>query len=196
MLLITFDGLSGSGKTTQARKLAKLLDLRVYNPFADQNFMHHFFYTMTRSYEISNLVLGNIALFNIKTQQFLRENRKGYIVEERFFTLLAELDSNELPMALDIFRKGLKLGGLYEPSASFYIHVPPSISTIRVFNRVRKRHGLETVKFEDIQEQSEIGDAWKWLESNLPYFHIINGLQDEDSVTQDIMTILQKEGII
>ena len=43
-------------------------------------------------------------------------------------------------------------------------------------------------------QEHEHFNFWEWLASEVPYLHIIDGTQDEETVTSDVVTILGERG--
>ena len=87
------------------------------------------------------------------------------------------------------------LGAGQYPIASFYLFTTRETSKVRRFKREYGGGEINVDHLEkDYQEDSRFR-FWKELECQIPFLHVIDGMQTEAEVTADIMTILEKEGL-
>ena len=190
--MITFDGHSGAGKSTQSRKIASLLGVDVVLNESLKIMVRNYFRAIYDGYQNH---IGPIAL----EASIIRSmgTSKHFIIEDHCFGCLHGVwESDNFDDVLDLFVKILTINNGREPLASFYLDVPLDFSYARIINRKRSGDGLSpTEQPKPVYSNSDIEylKFWEYLSSKLPYLYIIGGTQDEDTVTDEIVSILQKK---
>ena len=211
--LITFDGRSGSGKTTQSEKIAELLGMKCMSFFE----MYRTIVGL-RDALVSNdnnsdgsgfLVLQHLAmvrgLFDGRTTW--SRHPKGVVIDGGMFSVLplfnqeGEIDMRYEHQRSDInlFRQCLSFRGGIEPEASFYLRVDPETTVERVVGRIsghpttNEPIALEAGTKEAIVRQE---GTWDFRAAEIPYLHIIDASGSEEATTKRILSILETEGII
>ena len=202
-MIITFDGRPGAGKTTQVRKIAKMLDLPVVTMWWFRNVFvqcYNLAVGIPRETDLS-LILQDLTIFRGMQLGPQGWGDKFVLDENLFSTLWFFHGSDEIEEILDLFLKSLQLDRGNAPVASFYLHV--SISereTRRIYRSQERSHGKYTVENVSLSNSSNTIDFkqlqfWEWVASKVPYFHVIDGAQAEEKVTGDIVEILKGKGI-
>lgn len=184
-MIITIDGNNGSGKTTQTNILAKALNL-------------------TQHDELYNQLWGNLEWIIRLTPL-----NKWYSMEARLFNALQIYHSlpdmviiqrfwnNILPnircddKQLNCFRRCLSFGDKSEPTASFFLNVPPSTRR----HRIMSRGGFSFAYMDESEDESNRKwlERFNWLENCLPYFHIIDGTMSVETVTAAMLERIHLE---
>ena len=204
-MIITFDGHSGAGKTTQANKIAALLNLKYVVLTPLRKIISEFYVEAVERFpwDLSfDNVLRNLSTFR-GMQQGRRGWNKGFVLDDDFFKVLVEFHgSQEKVEILNLFRKALVIDNGREPDASFYLHVDSAERETRRIYRDQKDspniYHIDEIKISNTStpQEHEHFKFWEWLASEVPYLHIIDGTQDEETVTSDIVTILGEKGIL
>ena len=197
--MITFDGYSGAGKTTQGYKIAELLGVQSCTLSPMQTITDHYYKAAVGAKPSGfSRILRDVGIIRAMQQGTRCWGQGGghFVIANGFFcNLLPFRNSDRLDLILDLFRKALYLEGGKEPDASFFLNVSYAECASRVI--YRNIDGVEEVK---IAGKGSEGDEsikfWEYLASQLPYLHIINGAQEKEAVTRDIVGILRQEGII
>ena len=198
--MITFDGHSGAGKTTQAGKIAKLLGSQTCSLFPMQTIANLFYHAAVGARPSSfSCMLRDVEIIRAMQHGPRGWGQQGehFVIANGFFYSLSPFRySDELDLMLDLFRKALYLDGGKEPAASFFLNVSHAECASRLI--YRNNDGVEELKIsgkQNIRDEEQI-KFWEYLASKLPYLHIINGAQEKEVVTHDIVEILYQEGII
>ena len=204
-MIITFDGHSGAGKTTQASKIASLLNLKRVVLTSLIRITSEFYVGAVERFpwELSfDNVLRNLSIFR-GMQQGQRGWNKGFVLDDDFFKVLVEFRrSKEKAEILNLFRKALVIENGREPDASFYLHVDSAERQTRRIYRDQKDspniYHVDEIKISNTAapQEHEHFNFWEWLASEVPYLHIIDGTQDEETVTSDIVTILGERRLL
>ena len=199
-MIITFDGHSGSGKTTQSIKVARHLGLECVSFWTLQEIVDMYLLQVagTPSKGIASVLRNLMAIRGMQDGHKGWNQHKGYVFENGFFSILSGFyNSGEKDLMLDLFLKALRLCNGQEPVLSFLLKTTYVESMYRVYRRQGRGSFLK--ERQDIDEYAKRDDKWskfwEWLDSQLPYLYIIDGMQPEESVTADIMQILRKKEI-
>ena len=203
MNIITFDGYSGSGKTTQSVKVSEMLGFPMVN-IKDYVWNVDDFFVENGHRRLTGWegALRDAAILHVMRRQWLKN--EGVVVEDRWFKMLADLQydyEEDLDEAIDLYRKILRFTGGVEPCVSFYLDVSYVESRCRATYR---NHGIQMTTEEKkklhsshfIDYHTKFRQFWKWLGEKVSYLHIINGEQPEEAVTAEIIQILCDNGII
>ena len=213
-ILITFDGSRGSGKTVQTYLLSeKIKDLGLAFYITDKNptilaasaLLHQANRQISIGYKnrMSNLIY---QLYTIKMCQ--RDpalwQRDGVVLENWFWHSMIGFDMDS--SVLSAFRAFLIAYDGYEPAASFYLQTTSPERDKRLYIRNQGLQGAMIDKaivdrdWPQSKEAKEEDDRFKqtaeWLASELPYFHVIDGVKPEETVAQNVSEILKTEGIL
>lgn len=177
--MISFDGWSGSGKTTQAIHLSKRLDIPFY-------YWQNFGPNIDNDMPVS--IYRYRCLYSL-LRQAKTEWTKTFTVDEFLYCLMFHLigkPTSEIDEMLSLVSKFTQwaLGG--EPKLCIFLRVPYEIATKRFYARADKiAPEIDHPRwFENRDNQLfEIAD---YFESKLPYFCVVDGLQSPDKVSADI----------
>ena len=176
-MIITFDGLSGSGKSYQSNELARLLGFEVINFYRQKKLV--FEMLDTESNDLSSLCNHVILLHHASNG-----NAKNVIVEDPpFFSsaLFAPFEKKEL-VVIDKFLEFFNATQL-RPVKSLCLKVGVDCAAARCTKR-----DLAIVYPEwDSEKEAELFSFYDYLNARLPYFHIIDGESDRDTVTEQIL---------
>ena len=200
-MIITIDGLSGAGKTTQAHNLSQLLGIPHVSTDSPSLIMREVCWAYTHNHGDHHFVslLRNLLLF-----RFMQEGDRGwgqdFICADNFFRMLTRFYRKpERDEYLSFFRRCLTMDAGQEPVASFYLHVLASERELRRIYREQQKYN--TFKFEDLKistahnsDDADFREFFQWLQERVPYIHIIDGAQPEEKVTADMMKILKDKG--
>ena len=188
-MLITFDGYKGAGKTTQARMLAKKL---VYPP--------KFLTEMPLGEaQIKELIETVDEVVKDKTMLLVQ---KLWSVYQRF----RDIDPDRVNIT------GWYLGWLvcFEPNSvllrryldlldcnpviSFWLNVPSVVREQRLIKDQRENDGAEAAWTQGPSFQAANLRTIQWLSSELPFFHVLDGILPQEVIAEQIVQILRKEG--
>lgn len=208
--LITFDGVSGSGKTTHAQRIADILQMKYVSFFETFRLIVGVREMLTGedSYGSWYTALQHLALFRgmIDGDTEWSRHQNGVVMDDGMFHVLPwfEETSNidkmhaHQRMCIDAFRTGLTIHGGKEPDISFYLHTDRTVSTQRVFDRINSN--MKTA----IKLRSDADSAWldtrekrvwEFRAAEIPYLHIIDASEPVDQVTEEILWIIESEGV-
>lgn len=210
--LITFDGFNGAGKSTQMvrvkQELVGSIDLPIHIPEFNTDtldiakLLHHATRLLSQGYrnKLMNLIH---EIYTIKASQADSEQwgKKGVILADWFWDCL--LVYGEDDSLLSAFRAFLLANNGYEPTLSFYLSVPAHERKRRTnFRQLQlKNEGLPDKSWRQTEtEEEKEADRFcegtsTWLSKSLSYFHVIDGTQNENTVTEQIMQIVNKENV-
>ena len=178
-MIITFEGLSKAGKTTQALRLSSKIDFEPVVFFEELRAVR-ILLDPVRECSRSHIfpLSANTMLLNSVSES----NRKNVIVHDpQFLSYLhpffREGDKNQpfIQTWLDWFHTTYLV-----PIASFCLKVDYDI----VSNRVGRR-------LYDEEDASGLFQFYDCLDRHLPYFHIIDGTKNTDEISVDIERILR-----
>ena len=184
-MLITFDGFSGAGKTTQIKrieqKIGRAEKLHVDRPEdlpMDQ---------------LCEMLPDDITPFAKRVlsdlwrheRRLLRADIKKVNIVEWFYFHFSETNRKNL---LSVWVDCLCI----KPDLSFWLDLPYSESKER-----REKREKIILENEDVEYCANM-DATvelllEWLDAELPHFHIIDGNQSEEDVEADIQAVIRKE---
>ena len=184
-MIITIDGRSGAGKTTQSEIIGKHLNLPVCN-----------FSLATRVItDVHNVYIAQNksginpflpALFEYQTTS---QRYKRTVIEECLFYPFFYYDTivgfNDWELVDWYFETIGVQGGIY-PTASFYLHVDESFA---ISSRINRKFNIST---NNLKPNTIQLDFWENLAERVPFLHIINGMQSKENVTADILNILKE----
>lgn len=175
-MIITIDGNNGAGKTTQEKVLAAQLNLNRYDELCIHLWNH-----LDWIIQISPLQESRTGRTRLFAALQVYHSLPDRVIVPRFWnTILRYLHRD--PDELNAFRQCLSFGGTPEPAASFYLHVPFHVSKTREFRRHSPPDTAINVSPSD-DEDNRLLKPFRWLENQLPYFHIIDGTMPIEAVT-------------
>ena len=189
MNIITLDGYSGSGKSTQLHLLATKLNYDIAS--YEQLFIA--FRAMAEALpRTKEKDFGSINCIASMYAFHLMPNRQNCIFDhfwDKFFDAFM-YQPDELTYLLRIFRAGLKLNQRREPDVSIFIDIPFQYAISRKVERnTGVIVGVRNDKCrDDFQER-----FWRIIECEVPYFHRVNGNQSVNDVTEDILSLIHRE---
>lgn len=178
-MIITFEGLSKAGKTTQALKLASKIDFEPVTFFEQLRAMR-ILLDPVREGSRSHIfpLAANTMLLNSASES----NRKDIIIHDpQFLSYLhpffIEGDTHQpfIQTWLDWFNTTYLV-----PIASFCLKVD--------YDTVNERVGR---RLYDLENASSLHQFYDYLDANLPYFHIIDGTRDADEISAEVESILR-----
>ena len=176
-MIITFDGLSGAGKSSQSRELARFLGFEVVN--FDHQKKSVFEMLDAKSNDLSSICNHVILLHHASNV-----NTKDVIIEDPpFFSsaLFALFEKQEL-VVIDKFLEFFNATQL-RPVKSFCLKVGVDCAAARR----AKRDSAIVYPSWDSKKEAELFSFYDYLNARLPYFHIIDGESDQDTVTEQIL---------
>ena len=184
-MFITIDGENGVGKTTQLYILADKLNLKPVN-------YHHVWTTFIDVTGLlrpqSEYIQPFASLQAIHTIPNLED-----CICDHFWDQLYRLYScnpPEFPNILKFFRTGLTLNKRPEPDLSIFIDIPHHIAVSRRLKRdVRVNVEINHADYPDSQNRRNF---LRIVETEIPYFHRVNGNQSVEDVTESIMKLIPK----
>ena len=182
-MLITLDGVSGAGKSTQCDILCKMLNLPAPK----------FIASMVAHEIISDLIDAHSRYSKLfATLQAIHSLPKKAIVEDYFFNLTHGFKSEPADKRAELirfFQQAITLNKP-EPTLSIYLKVSREVAIPR---RLERSTGPVT----GLQLSSEFHreDRLEWtyfhqLADMLPYFHVVDGALPIEQVTQKILNLL------
>ena len=204
MKIITLDGLSGAGKSTQMGLL-----LEHYNEFDSHRIRRQFRriqHLAEQLFELASCPLTDYKLRLLWYVMFYRmmvsygetHGCQLLILDEFFLKPLSEdINPSDLDDEVRFFRDMLAFQSGREPAASFFIDVPANKRHTRTFYR-DTNHNRETISIDldtDVisDEDRYTTEQWKALSEKIPYLHIIDGTQSTDAVSKEIISIIDGE---
>ena len=198
-MIITIDGFSGAGKTTQARALSERLAIPMVSIDAEFALLKSVFLLARRFSKLSSFTT---VLSAVTTIRAMREKwGRDFILADHFFRMLTPAWQNGvIDEVLDVFRSVLTCWGGEEPIASFYLHMDGNEREKRRFYREAESRNAYELNEIDISIKNDIDqiflDMCEYLTPKVPYLHIINGNQDRKKVTADILEVLGEKGVL
>ncbi len=116
--------------------------------------------------------------------------RDGYVIADWFWNTIVLFGTDASVLAA--FRTLLQAYDGYEPIASFYLTVPTPERRRRLLTRNPKfPRRMQRTSEEDNSTDAQRLRVAEWLQSKVPYFHIIDGTLSEDIVQNKVMSILK-----
>lgn len=204
MKIVTLDGHSGAGKSTQAQRLAEH-----YSELNIEQIGHiiwRFQYLTDELFSLAGFdyslvhglpeILRFGMLYRMMVSYGKRHERDLLIIDDFFLKDLR--NSASRPCFGDkvrLFREMLTLDSGIEPVASFYIDVPYNECYTRTFYRDNEHDDtqisidLDTNIMSDSDRHST--KRWVALSEQIPYLHIIDGTQSIDAVSKEIISIIE-----
>ena len=196
-MIITFDGHSSVGKTTQAKILSEKLGIPDVNVNSEFTVVERFFRVANSSSHARPLAH---VLQGLTTVMSMREKwGPDFILADHFLRLLMPAWRQDmLDEVFDVFRGILTCCGGEEPVASFFLYM----SGADRINRLLKREAANrkyTINEVDISVEGDIDEPFlemcQYLSPKVPYLHIIDANQDCEQVTDDILKVLRNRGL-
>ena len=203
MKIITFDGRSGAGKSTQSKLLAEH-----YSGLNIERIGHiiwRFQYLTDELFDLAGFDYSYVdgmpemlrfgMLYRMMVSYGKRRGCDILIIDDFFLKDLR--NSANRPYFDDkarLFRDMLTLDSGIEPVASFVIDVPVNESNTRTFYR-DTNHNNETISINldtgmISDEDRYTTEKWAALSEKIPYLHIIDGTQPVDAVSKEIISII------
>ena len=175
--MVSFDGLSGTGKTTQAKIVSKHYKL----PFID--FRNHFYgwETGVNSFDSVARTFCNIA--RVVSSE---PTEPPFVIDNFFLGLIRYLAYNDDDKSVLIHLMDHALRGMLgrEPIC-FYLLVPGELAKFRKEKREYNIDKQETGKrFEWDGEDMLIRKVVDYMSNRLSYFHVIDGRLDVSKVSK------------
>ena len=198
-MIITIDGFSGAGKTTQGRILSERLAIPMVSTDPEYALLKNVFLLARRFSKSSSFTPVLWAVTAIRT---MREKwGRDFILVDNFFRMLIPAWQNGvIDEVLDVFRNVLTCWGGEEPIASFYLHMDGTEREKRRFYREAESRDIYELNEIDISIKNDIDrrflDMCEYLAPKVPYLHIINGNQGCKKVTADILKVLDEKGVL
>ena len=205
-MIITIDGYSGSGKSTQAEKISEALEIPLVSP-APAPVVACLTTLRTTCLDFQGERMVDIFDALCMYRLLISKYSGNVVIEECLFYPFFHFDQSfehRTPLLDGIISWFLKsmiigtdlkqyLGAGQYPIASFYLFTTRETSRIRRFKREYRGGEINIDHSEgDYQEDSRFR-FWKELECKVPFLHVINGMQTEAEVTADIMAILESD---
>ena len=196
MKIITLDGGSGAGKSTQTRLLLEhyngLNIGQIEGRFRTMFGLTRLFFNLEEFKYLSDDMTELLRVGMFYRMMVSNGKKHGYdilIIEEFFWAGFLRLANN-----IRFFREMLTAQSGIEPVASFYIDVPDNERAIRRINREAHYH-KERVSIDldtGVISNSDRRNTEKWvaLSEQIPYLHIIDGTQSVDAVFKEIISII------
>lgn len=199
-MIITIDGYSGSGKSTQAKKISEALEIPVANAAS--------VVSSVRILRMEGLTLHRARIANLfdalcMYRLVIAKYKRNVIVEECLFYPFFHFDKSSKHQAslsdetINWFIESMVIDSRQYPDghpiASFYLFTSQRTSEIRRFKRAYKGYEINIDCAEGDYHKDPRFRFWKKLECKIPFLHVIDGMQTEAEVTADIMAILEKE---
>lgn len=184
-MFITFDGLPGSGKTTQSDIISQKLGIDFECPkYAVSRAIESICVISCRHFRERGLI-GNIIAVHSLPLNCVTEN-----VWSSFSQFINEPRS-EIDKFLPVFRTLLKASGRSEPSLSIHLDIPEELS----HHRRMERDPLFKITAEQAIDLNELNskrrELWLYIETRVPYFHVVDATRMLDEVTNSIMALLK-----
>ena len=194
---ITLDGCSGAGKTTQAIILEKKLNLKrimLYVPSEAIKSMVRALQSYPKPENKYQVV--NTLTFMLTLGLFYPKSEIGSIIEHYWEYLLpftsrkgGEVNiSDNTQAAIDFFHRCLELFENPIPDVSIYIDGHSTTQKERKWNS--EYGNTATLNQEVIAAKVNWQPFFKSLEEMIPYFHIVDGNQSIEKVTESIIELL------
>ena len=188
MALITFEGIEGSGKSTQAQRLARELGAELtFEPGAT-----------VLGGKIRELLLGGgvvtpdaeLLLFFADRAQHVSQviapalRQKRIVISDRFLDSTLAYQGYGRGLALDRIRAlaELAIGGL-RPDLTFLLDVPVSVGLARA----GRRGPIDRIESETLAFHERVAEGFRALAAQEPQrFVRVDGERDPDSIAADI----------
>lgn len=201
--LITFDGMSGSGKSTNHQKLCDHLNIkRVYDNIFSvirQAIDHHLFSGLDLRLVLWMAMVQLSWYLSWKHKDILvLSGYWQYIVD--YFRFQKERD-NRRDEIMDAIDKILFMDDKPAPLCSFYMNISSYKSKLRFLSR-EAYYGLAEDKLENLtvggvedteiarQNDARLQEIVNWLSDRYEYFHIIDADRPLDEVFSDVKHIV------
>ena len=201
-IFITFEGIEGAGKSTQAKKLYEYLISKGKNAVLTREpggtktgkkireiLLSHsdeifppkaelFLYEADRNFHIHNVIKPNIEKGN-------------YVICDRFIdsTLAYQGYARGLDIELIKGLNEIAIEGL-KPDITFLIDIPVEISLKRIGNQ------KDRIESESIDFHKRLRDGFLKIAEEEDRIFVIDGTKDIESIFQEIIIILKNKGII
>lgn len=198
--LITFDGFAGAGKTTQMRRIGKLLTPSTI-PEQDSyselcRHTERFCYEIKRQFVAPNrldsiFVLDRLSSIKAAQSDEKQWRKDGFVIVDWFWNWIIHFGDREKERdaILSAFRTFLLADGGFEPISSFYLQIPRSESMRQRFIRDGGDPNLPFCARDGDKHRDKIVEqSTSWLSMVLPYFHVIDGRFPEEQITDTIMS--------
>ena len=203
-MIITFDGLPGSGKTTYSEKVAKMLDLPVVSNFIPRRVLFDFFEIsaggIKRKLDFWEILLELLIFHRMRVGS--NSYPDDFVLDDGLFSVLFHYrEHKDFDNILDFFLQSFRLSSVPPPDFSFYLYVKSEWREERKIYRTLKKDKF-VVKKLDLGATDTLSDLddewvefWQNMERRIPNFYTVDGMQPEESVMADIVSILEKGGI-
>ena len=182
-MFITFDGSSGSGKTTLMKILVERLKLETVDAWNKFEAFH----SISRVIGNSNVYARVLAHLQVVVHTPLS---KHSIVEhfwQPYFSLYWA-DPDTFTKAIRFCRMSMNYFGQREPDVSIMLDVPFKISQIRRIERFTNASVKVSHKKTRDPNRDKQMQLYKILESELPYFHVVDAT---GSINETMNTIIE-----
>ena len=200
--IITFDGAGGSGKSTQAYKIAKVLDGKVISFDIVMNVFSTMQYLSTgRPFDDGSCfkVLTHVATYHMLTSHESNWSRHNVMcIEDGFWfpviNLLGGANEDKRYEFVEIFRGLLSYNDMH-PTTSIFLDIPPHQGLIRRIER-EENYKISSIEIEKVEKDQTDWfvrqlQTFRWLAKIFPYCHVVDGTKSENEVAGEIMEIIR-----
>lgn len=194
--LIVFEGVDGSGKSTQARKLVRYLKQYSQGGVTyTKEPTHH----IPKGNEIRKVLMGDAEMDPLELQKFFVEDRdwhlhymiipelgKGHtVICDRYFLSTVAYGSIDLDIDM-LIEMNQRISHFFLPDLTLLIDVDPKMGLLR------RESDSELDIFEKEEKSGKVRAAYKRLARRFDDVIVINGEREEDAVFEDVLTQVNK----
>ena len=186
-MYVTLDGISGAGKSTQCGILMRKFNYKFPRFLALFAAVEAIPSIMSAGSEYATLFANLHTIHCMPPENSIMEDFW------RPFTNFRELPESDLSPLVALFRQAIQLNNRPEPDLSIYIHTPQDLAEARRFQRSKRIYtSPSAVKRKKKWEEYDYNlyTMWERIASQVPYFHIVDGRQSVEEITEQIVMLL------